>query len=141
MKNLSANFGRFDKNYLTSWLEIFSKEPVLQLECLLLKGDASDRNYYRTTYLLKNSPDRLRSIIIMQLARLEPKPDFNCIQKFLKVMDIPVPDILRFDSERGLLFLMDCGDTHLVDKIKAEPKNIVHWYKKAIEIIIEQPIS
>ena len=136
MKNLSANFGRFDKDYLTSWLEFFFKEPVLQLECLLLKGDASDRNYYRATYLLKTSPNRLRSIVIMQLARLEPEPDFNCMQKFLKKMDIPVPDILRFDAERGLLFLMDCGDTHLADKIKAEPKNIVYWYQKAIEIIV-----
>ena len=136
MKNLSANFGRFDKDYLTSWLELFSNEPVLQLECLLLKGDASDRTYYRATYLLKTSPNRLRSIVIMQLARLEPEPDFNCMQKFLKKMDIPVPDILRFDAERGLLFLMDCGDTHLADKIKAEPKNIVYWYQKAIEIIV-----
>jgi len=136
MKNLNANFGRFDKDYLTSWLEDFSNEPVLQLECLLLKGDASDRNYYRTTYFLETSPDRPRSIIIMQLARLEPEPDFNCMQKFLKKMDIPVPDILRFDAERGLLFLMDCGDTHLADKIKAEPKNIVYWYQKAIEIIV-----
>ena len=136
MKNLSANFGRFDKNYLTSWLELFSNEPVLQLDCRLLKGDASDRKYYRATYLLKTSPDRLRSIVIMQLARLEPEPNFNCIQKFLKKMDIPVPDILRFDAERGLIFLVDCGDTHLVDKIEAEPKNIVYWYQKAIEIIV-----
>ena len=136
MQNLSANFGRFDKNYLTSWLEIFSNQPVLQLECRLLKGDASDRKYYRATYLLKTSPDRLRSIVIMQLARLELEPNFNCIQKFLKKMDIPVPDILRFDAERGLIFLVDCGDTHLVDKIEAEPKNIVYWYKKAIEIIV-----
>ena len=136
MKNLNTNFGRFDKDYLTSWLEIFSNEPVLQLECLLLKGDASDRNYYRATYLLNTSPDRPRSIIIMQLARLEPEPDFNCMQKFLKKMDIPVPDILRFDVERGLLFLMDCGDTHLADKIEAEPQNIVYWYQKAIEIIV-----
>ena len=136
MKNLSANFGRFDKNYLTSWLELFSNEEVSQLDCRLLKGDASDRNYYRATYLLKNSPDSLRSIVIMQLASLEPEPNFNCIQKFLKEMDIPVPDILRFDAERGLLFLVDCGDTHLVDKIEAEPKNIVYWYQKAIEIIV-----
>jgi len=136
MKNLSANFGRFDKNYLTSWLELFSNEPVLQLDCRLLKGDASDRKYYRATYLLKTSPDRLRSIVIMQLAKLEPEPNFNCIQKFLKKMDIPVPDILRFDAERGLIFLVDCGDTHLVDKIEAEPKDIVYWYQKAIEIIV-----
>ena len=105
MKNLNTNFGRFDKDYLTSWLEDFSNEPVLQLECLLLKGDASDRNYYRTTYSLETSQDRLRSIIIMQLAKLEPAPNFNCMQKFLKKMDIPVPDILRFDAELSLIHI------------------------------------
>ena len=70
MKNLSADFGRFDKDYLISWLEIFSNEPVLQLECLLLKGDASDRNYYRATYLLKTSPNRLRSIVTVSYTHL-----------------------------------------------------------------------
>jgi len=136
MKNLSINFGRFDKVYLTSWLELFANEPVSQLECLLLKGDASDRNYYRATYRLKSSLEYSQSIIIMQLAELEPEPDFNCMQKFLKKMDIPVPDILHFDAERGLLFLMDCGDTHLADKIEIEPEKTVYWYQKAIEIIV-----
>lgn len=108
----------------------------MQLECTLLKGDASDRNYYRATYRLKSSPQKPSSIIIMQLAKLESEPDFICMQEFLKKMDVPVPDILRFDAERGLLFLMDCGDIHLADKIEAEPEKTVHWYQKAIEIIV-----
>ena len=136
MKNSSANFGRFDKDYLNSWLELFANEPVSQLEWILLKGDASNRNYYRATYRLNSSPDDPRSIIIMQLAELESEPDFNSMQKFLKGLEIPVPDLFRFDAERGLIFLMDCGDTHLADKVETEPEKTLDWYQKAIDIIV-----
>jgi N-acetylmuramate 1-kinase len=136
MENMDIKLARFDKKYLTSWLELFAKEPVSQIECMLLKGDASDRNYYRAKYLLKSSPEIPRSVIIMQLAKLETEPDFNCMQKFLRNLDIPVPDIFHFDAKKGLLFLMDCGDTHLADQITKEPEKTVFWYQKAIDIIV-----
>ena len=136
MDNMNIKLARFDKNYLISWLELFSKEPVSQIECTLLKGDASDRNYYRAKYALKSSHGMPRSVIIMQLAKLENEPDFNCMQKFLRNLDIPVPDIFHFDAKQGLLFLMDCGDTHLADQITEEPQKTVFWYQKAIDIIV-----
>jgi aminoglycoside/choline kinase family phosphotransferase len=136
MENTDIKLARFDKDYLTSWVELFVKEPVSQIECMLLKGDASDRNYYRAKYVLKSSPEMPRSVIIMQLAKLKAEPDFNSMQKFLRNLDIPVPDIFHFDAKHGLLFLMDCGDTHLVDKITEEPKKTVFWYQKAIDIIV-----
>ena len=136
MKNPTANFGRFDENYLIHGLRLISQEPVAQIKCALLKGDASDRNYYRVNYCLESSPKAPSSVIIMQLASLEAEPDFNCMQKFLQKIDVSVPDILHFDSERGLLFLMDCGDTHLADKISEEPEKTLYWYQKAIETIV-----
>jgi N-acetylmuramate 1-kinase len=136
MENMDIKLARFDKNYLISWLELFAKEPVSQIECILLKGDASDRNYYRAKYVLKTSPELPRSVIIMQLAKLETEPDFNCMQKFLRNLDIPVPDIFHFDAKKGLLFLMDCGDVHLADQITKEPEKTVFWYQKAIDIIV-----
>jgi N-acetylmuramate 1-kinase len=136
MKNMKIKLARFDKNYLISWLALFAKEPVSQIECILLKGDASDRNYYRAKYVLNSSPEMPRSVIIMQLAKLETEPDFNCMQKFLRNLDISVPDIFHFDTKQGLLFLMDCGDTHLADKITEEPKKTAFWYQKAIDIIV-----
>ena len=136
MENTDIKLARFDKNYLISWLELFSKEPVSQIECTLLKGDASDRNYYRAKYALKSSHGMPRSVIIMQLAKLENEPDFNCMQKFLRNLDIPVPDIFHFDAKKGLLFLMDCGDAHLADQITEEPEKTVFWYQKAIDIIV-----
>jgi len=133
---MEIKLARFDKNYLISCLELFTREPVSQIECTLLKGDASDRNYYRAKYVLKSSPEIPRSVIIMQLAKLETEPDFNCMQKFLRNLDIPVPDILHFDEKQGLLFLMDCGDTHLADQITEEPEKTVFWYQQAIDIIV-----
>jgi N-acetylmuramate 1-kinase len=136
MRMENTDIKRFDKSYLISWLELFAKEPVSQIECILLKGDASDRNYYRVKYALKSSPEIPRSVIIMQLAKLEMNPDFNCMQKFLRNLDVPVPDIFHFDEKQGLLFLMDCGDIHLADQITEEPEKTVFWYQKAIDIIV-----
>jgi N-acetylmuramate 1-kinase len=136
MENMDIQLARFDKAYLISWLELFSNEPVSQIECIILKGDASDRNYYRVKYALKSSPEIQCSIIIMQLAKLETEPDFTCMQKFLRNLDIPVPEIFHFDSKKGLLFLMDFGDTHLADKVTNEPEKTLFWYQKAVDIIV-----
>tara|TARA_B100000686_G_scaffold310562_1_gene353430 strand:- start:350 stop:1402 length:1053 start_codon:yes stop_codon:yes gene_type:complete len=137
MKFPSRQLKLFDKDYLTTRVELFANQPVSIMECTLLKGDASDRKFYRVIYQLNSSPARPLSTIIMQLAEIEPKPAFNDMQKFLKDQGIPVPDIFGFDAERGLIFLMDCGDTHLADQIKNDPKNTVQWYKKAINIIVD----
>ena len=136
MKKKLIESGRFDQDDLISRLELVSKEPISLIECTLLKGDASDRNYYRANFNLKSTPEIKKSIVIMQLAKLEENPNFNCMQKFLKKMNIPVPEIFYFDQELGLLFLMDCGDMHLADKLDEEPEKAIDWYQRAIEIIV-----
>ena len=136
MKKKLIESGRFDQDDLISRLELVSKEPISLIECTLLKGDASDRNYYRANFNLKSTPEIKKSVVIMQLAKLEKNPNFNCMQKFLKKMNIPVPEIFHFDQELGLLFLMDCGNMHLADKLKEEPEKAMSWYQRAIEIIV-----
>ena len=136
MKKKSIESGRFSQEYLISPLEFVAQDPISLIACKYLKGDASDRNYYRAIFNLKSSPEMEKSIVIMQLAKLEQNPDFNCIQKFLKKMDVPVPEIFYFDQALGLLFLMDCGDIHLADKLKEEPEKALEWYQRAIEIIV-----
>ena len=66
----------------------------------------------------------------------EKEPDFNRMQKFLTHLNIPVPEILYYDAERGLLFLEDGGDTHLEDIARNSPDRIIFWYQKAIELIV-----
>ena len=84
MKKKRIESRRFNQDDLISRLELVSKEPISLIECTLLKGDASDRNYYRANFNLKSIPEIKKSIVIMQLAKLEKNPDFNCMQKFLK---------------------------------------------------------
>jgi len=136
MKKQCIESKRFDENYLTSRLELISKASVSLIGCKLLKGDASDRNYYRANFNLKSSPEIKKSIVIMEMEKLEENPNFNSMQKFLKKMNISVPDILHFDQELGLLFLMDCGNVHFADKLAEEPEKKIDWYQKAIEIIV-----
>jgi N-acetylmuramate 1-kinase len=130
--------GRFDGDYLKSWLEPLIKEPVFRFEFFTLKGDASDRNYFRVHYYVKSHPTEKSSIIVMQLKEPNPEkePDFNRMQNFLKHLDIPVPEILHYDTRRGLLFLEDGGDMHLEDITRNSPENIILWYQKAIDLIV-----
>jgi N-acetylmuramate 1-kinase len=130
--------GQFDGDYLKSWLEPLVKEPVSRFVFFTLKGDASDRSYFRVHYYLKSNPKEKSSIIVMQLKEVNPEkePDFNRMQNFLKHLDIPVPEILYYDSERGLLFLEDGGDMHLEDINRNSSINIILWYQKAIDLIV-----
>mgnify|MGYP005631305903 FL=1 len=127
---------RFDEDYLKSWLEPLVKEPISKFKLSKLKGDASDRSYFRVNYSLRHK--NKSSLIVMQLKKPIPskEPDFNRMQKFLTNLDMPVPTILHYDAKRGLIFLEDGGNTHLEDTARKSPDNIIFWYQKAIELIV-----
>ncbi len=137
----SAPQRRFDEDYLKSRLEPIVKEPIARVEIFALQGDASDRRYFRVHYFrdaaVRGAAEK-SAVIVMQ--QKEPTPeqesDFNRIQKFLARLKMPVPKILHHDTERGLLFLEDGGDTHLADLARTSPDSIVAWYQKAIELIV-----
>jgi N-acetylmuramate 1-kinase len=137
-KNHSSSHGRFDEDYLKTWLEPIVKEPISRFEFFTLKGDASDRSYFRVNYFLNSRPAEKLSIIVMQLKEPDPEkePDFNRMQKFLLHLDMPVPKILFYDAKQGLLFLEDGGDTHLEDIARNSATSILPWYQKAIELIV-----
>ena len=130
--------GRFDGDYLKSWLEPLAKEPISRFEFFTLKGDASDRSYFRVHYFLKSRPTEKFSYIVMQLKEPTPEnePNFNRMQKFLIHLDMPVPKVSYYDAQRGLLFLEDGGDTHLEDITRNSPTDILTWYQKAVDLIV-----
>lgn len=136
MENHRLQFGRFDQDYLVSRIELVSQETISLRDCILLKGDASNRKYYRAAFNLKSSPELTNTLVIMQLEEPDENPDFKRIQKFLEEMKISVPEIFYFDPKHGLLFLTDCGDIHLADKVDEKPGKNKAWYQKAIEIIV-----
>ena len=137
-KECHSKQGRFDGAYLKTWLEPLVQEPISHFEFFALKGDASDRIYFRVNYFFKRNTPENSSLIVMQLKEpeLQKEPDFNRMQKFLQHLDMPVPEILFYDSKRGLIFLEDGGDTHLEDVTRNSPEKMIAWYQKAIELIV-----
>ncbi len=100
----------------------------------MLKGDASDRSYYRIftaheSYVLCTDG---------RLAGASPRDyPFVIMQKLLSANSIDVPDILKIDSALGLILLEDLGDTLLEDYLKnSNEGDLVPLYEKIITAMI-----
>lgn len=113
-----------------------------------LAGDASVRNYYRI------SNENNKSVVVMELNlakrgseegltfnknRDEMKEySFINVHRFLKSIEIPVPEIYLYDEKRGILFLEDLGDELFQYHIRNRSDSFVlQLYKCAIEILCD----
>ena len=107
-----------------------------------LKGDASDRSYFRVKF---DSPDAFpRSIVLMKLLSpfKEDEQDFITLQKFLRGCKVPVPEIYMCSPGRGFIYLEDCGDELMSERLKRAPGNErVDLYRKAIDILLVMQIE
>jgi len=106
-----------------------------------LKGDASDRRYYR----IKWEGDEGASLILMELDQRPSPPNlpFIQVQEHLASLNIPVPQIYGYYPEWGYLILEDLGETTLEDKVKdpkTEPLEVERLYREAIDILLTMQI-
>ncbi|MBI4639459.1 MAG: phosphotransferase [Candidatus Tectomicrobia bacterium] len=110
-----------------------------------LKGDASDRNYYRVTFSTDGASAGESSFVVMKLAHpfLDGELPFLNILNHLKDCHLPVPNLYGYDQEKGLLFLEDLGDMTLQDTLReADEKAIRDFYRQAIDdLLIMQTIG
>lgn len=136
----SDNFpaaARFDADILASILQTIYPAIKWNMVCFAVTGDASDRQYFRLELQDVVHADKKQSLIIMQLAHpVEgPETDFTRILKFLRQQNLPVPDLLHFDGDKGLLFLEDCGDSTLEAEINRCPGDKPGLYRQAVELV------
>ena len=128
---------RFDNDSLCKSLTSIVGSPVRDVVCSPLQGDASDRKYYRVSFQAGVSGARSESIILMQLQ--DPLPggenDFTRILKFLRTLELPVPEMFHCHSEKGLLFLEDCGSFTLEDWIRDHPGDKERYYCQAVDLL------
>jgi len=114
-----------------------------------LRGDASNRRYYRLT--LKNAP--LPSLILMQLADTEgfkvseeavsgaaadvrELPFLNVLRPLAR-SGIPVPELHFYDEAAGLLYLQDFGDLTLFHACSRDGAPAVRkYYPLAIDTLV-----
>lgn len=121
------------------------------IEINALKGDASNRSYYRLRYRRENRPT---TIVVMQLAKPEAfkaseeavststipvreLPYIN-ILRHLTQWDIPVPRLYYYDPSAGLLFLEDLGDRTLEGRLKdSKEETVRRFYRLAIDELLK----
>lgn len=102
-----------------------------------LRGDASDRRYYR---LFFNPPTAdLASLVLMRLAQPYTAGElpFVNVQRYLALKGVPVPRIFCDDSTRGFVLLEDLGDMTLEGAWPgASQEQRASWYRQALDILI-----
>lgn len=118
-------------------------EPIVSLT--RLHGDASYRTYFRVTL------EGGHTLIVMQLpegiasaseevTNLKGPPGelpFIEIDRYLRKIGLPVPQIHHYDKAGRLLILEDFGDEPLAKRLaSAPPKEGEGWLRKAIDLLI-----
>ncbi len=98
-----------------------------------LKGDASDRKYFRI------ETSRGESIVAMvQDSPFDKSLPFIQTQAFLKRNSISVPDIIEINYRDGIILLSDCGDNSLGVILEKEGfENCIMPYAKCIDELLK----
>jgi len=140
-----------EERYFFSLLKNITGEDVHGISLTMLKGDASDRRYFRIGYkpqTLNSDPESSsggtpNSVIMMVLAspRHSELPFIN-VQSHLRKCGMAVPEIYYYDEKKGFLFLEDCGDITLEEWMNGKDKAAVsEYYKKAIDSLLNIQIK
>ncbi|OEU52321.1 MAG: hypothetical protein BA861_07750 [Desulfobacterales bacterium S3730MH5] len=106
-----------------------------------LKGDGSDRTWYRVT--------RAKDSLIVVDHGPPPKPQaceadaFAAIGRHLRQKGILVPRIYAYDRASGLVVLEDLGDLHLQTVIRrtANTEEVSDHYKAVIDLLITMGVE
>ncbi len=126
----------FDRAVPLAFKEVYpdaGREPIDRLK---LKGDGSQRQWYR----LKNSKGSLIMVDhgIRETRSTSEVDSFVQLGKHLFRRGVSVPKIYFFDTFCGLVFLEDLGDDHLQQAVQStdDPRAIIRLYRSVIDQII-----
>ncbi len=124
--------------------------PSSVTRCERLKGDASNRSYYRIQLKPDSQP---ATVVLMQLAEPEAfkrseeavsgddasvrELPFLSVQRYLVARGVAVPAIYAYDATAGRMILEDLGDCTLFDAVAgASPERIEAMYRQAIDELV-----
>src|SRR3989338_1950619 len=116
-----------DPSHLSHFISASIGPFPLQLE--KLKGDASDRHYWRArengkSWILSWTPDE------------KAFDSFLKIQNHLASLQVPVPSILARDKGKKLMLLEDCGNLTFEACVKKTPQMKERLYDTALALLI-----
>jgi aminoglycoside/choline kinase family phosphotransferase len=121
--------------------KIFEPSPETPVSTKKLKGDGSDRKWYRLT-----SGQHALVMASHGIQAAPPPSEFDAfvaIGSHLHSRGIPVPQIYHYDRFSGLVILEDLGDTHLQSLIHhtADRETILSGYRDIIDLLVMMSIS
>ena len=126
----------FEKMSAQAFEKIASSSPPAGITKNKLKGDGSDRKWYRLT-----TPNA--SLVMVDHGLRTPGVNneadaFVAIGEHLHTLGVRVPKILLFDTFAGLVFLEDLGDTNLQVMVRQakEPAKIISYYQAVVDALI-----
>ncbi len=129
-------------DYFLNVLPKIFKTSIKNLQCFPLRGDASDRNYFRLRFdTLENS---ISSVVLMQLINspIPKNTPFVATQAFLAECGTNMPKLYFKDYDKGFIFLEDLGDMTLEEKLNAStPVEQEMYYKKALDILLNMQVE
>ncbi len=120
-----------------AWPEAISNYSGNTLKRKKLKGDGSERNWYRLT--VKNRSLIMADHSIRTQDKMSEVDSFVTIGRHLYQRNIPVPEIYLYDTFSGLVFMEDLGDENLQSVVcnSRSMDKIVSCYKSVINILIK----
>lgn len=127
----------FDKMAPEAFKRAFPGCVCKKIECSKLKGDGSDRKWYRLAAAGRS--------IVMVDHGIRKEPGISEIDSFVLIgrhlydKKIAVPRIYLYDTFSGIVFLEDLGDVNLQTIVKAN-KKILSYYKSIIKLLIKMSI-
>ena len=106
-----------------------------------LKGDGSERNWYRLT--AGNRSLVMADHGIRRQRATNETDSFVAIGRHLHGKGIPVPKTYLYDTFSGLVFLEDLGNVNLQTVIQntENPGEIISCYKSVIRLLVELSVS
>lgn len=119
----------------------FGSSAAGPIDKILLKGDGSDRRWYR----LKSGDQTM--IMVDHGIRSHPGTTeadaFVAIGNHLQDGGVPVPKIFHADTFSGMVFVEDLGDEHLQQVVNREvnEKSIVRLYQEVIRQLCSMAIN
>ena len=131
----------FEKMAARTFAQLTSSSPPRTIVKKRLKGDGSDRKWYRLT-----TPEASLVAVDhgLRIPDVSSEADaFVAIGNHLHACGIHVPQILLADTFAGLVFLEDLGDTSLQDLVRQtkDTDRIISYYKAVVDLLVQMSFS
>lgn len=120
-------------------VELATGRSAKDAPVLKLKGDASNRSYYRvgtppeSHVLMVMPPDAAKKSEEASSGEPPPELPFVNVHRYLEKLGVRVPKILRYDEPEGVMVLEDLSDRTFEQAQTAGDRQ--GWYTKAVRLL------